>query len=192
MRDDLFAYVSEHLGHEYGVLIVDETGILKKGIKSAGVQRQYSGTAGRTENCQLGVFLAYASPHGRTLIDQELYLPRGWCDTLARRAEAGIAPGVEFATKPALGLRMIERAITAGLPAKWVTADEATGRTRSSGPGCSSRASATSSPCPATSGSRPRPATPVRTSSPPPRRPWRGSAAVAAPAPKGHGSTTGP
>ncbi|MFG2052379.1 IS701 family transposase [Micromonospora sp. NPDC048935] len=128
VRDDLFAYVSEHLGDGDGVLIVDETGFLKKGIKSAGVQRQYSGTAGRTENCQLGVFLAYASPHGRTLIDRELYLPRGWCDDPARREEAGITAGVGFATKPALGLRMIERAITAGLPAKWVTADEAYGQ----------------------------------------------------------------
>ncbi|SCL73561.1 DDE superfamily endonuclease [Micromonospora peucetia] len=120
VRDDLFAYVSEHLGHDDGVLIVDETGFLKKGIKSAGVQRQYSGTAGRTENCQLGVFLAYASPAGRTLIDRKLYLPRRWCEAPARRAEAGVAASVGFATKPALGLRMVERAITAGLPAKWV------------------------------------------------------------------------
>ncbi|MFY1623841.1 IS701 family transposase [Micromonospora sp. WMMD723] len=128
VRDDLFAYVTEHLGHDDGVLIVDETGFLKKGIKSAGVQRQYSGTAGRTENCQLGVFLAYASPAGRTLIDRELYLPRGWCDDAVRRVEAGIAANVEFATKPALGLRMMQRAIVAGLPAKWVTADEAYGQ----------------------------------------------------------------
>ncbi|MEV4846739.1 IS701 family transposase [Micromonospora matsumotoense] len=90
--------------------------------------RQGSGTAGRTENCQLGVFLAYASPHGRTLIDRELYLPRGWCDDLARREEAGISASIGFATKPALGLRMLERAITAGLPARWVTADEAYGQ----------------------------------------------------------------
>lgn len=86
VRDDLFAYVTEHLGHDDGVLIVDETGFLKKGIKSAGVKRQYSGTAGRTENCQLGVFLAYTSPAGRTLIDWELYLPRRWCDDPARTA----------------------------------------------------------------------------------------------------------
>lgn len=119
--------MSEHLGDDHGVLIVDETGFLKKGVKSAGVQRQYSGTAGRTENCQLGVFLAYASPQGRTLIDRELYLPRGWCDDAARREEAGVAANVGFATKPALGLRMLERAITAGLPARCVTADEAYG-----------------------------------------------------------------
>ncbi|MFG1850191.1 IS701 family transposase, partial [Micromonospora carbonacea] len=128
VRDDLFAYVNEYLGHDDGVLIVDETGFLKKGIKSAGVQRQYSGTAGRTENCQLGVFLAYATPAGRTLVDRELYLPRGWCDDPARRAEAAISPGVGFATKPALGLRMLDRAIAAGLPARWVTADEAYGQ----------------------------------------------------------------
>ncbi|MET7951636.1 IS701 family transposase [Micromonospora sp. NPDC005324] len=128
VRDDLFAYVSEHLGDDDGVPIVDETGFLKKGIKSAGVQRQYSGTAGRTENCQLGVFLSYASPAGRTLIDRELYLPRGWCHDPARREEAGIAAGIGFATKPALGLRMLERAITAGLPARWVTGDEAYGQ----------------------------------------------------------------
>lgn len=128
VRDDLFAYVSEHLGHDDGVLIVDETGFLKKGVRSAGVQRQYSGTAGRTENCQLGVFLAYAAPHGRTLVDRELYLPRGWCDDPARRARAAIRPRVGFATKPALGLRMLGRAIAAGLPARWVTADEAYGQ----------------------------------------------------------------
>ncbi|MBB5829072.1 SRSO17 transposase [Micromonospora carbonacea] len=116
VRDDLFAYVNEYLGHDDGVLIVDETGFLKKGIKSAGVQRQYSGTAGRTENCQLGVFLAYATPAGRTLVDRELYLPRGWCDDPARRAEAAISPGVGFATKPALGLRMLDRAIACWWP----------------------------------------------------------------------------
>ncbi|WP_233512245.1 IS701 family transposase [Micromonospora deserti] len=127
VRDDLFAYVREHLGYDDGVLIVDETGFLKKGIKSAGVQRQYCGTAGRTENCQLGVFLAYASPQGRTpdrpgvaSAPQVVRRPRP-------REEAGIAASVGFATKPALGLRMLERAITAGLPARWVTADEAYG-----------------------------------------------------------------
>ncbi|MFJ1543273.1 IS701 family transposase [Micromonospora chalcea] len=95
VRDDLFAYVSEHLGHDDGVLIVDETGFLKKGVKSAGVQRQYSGTAGRTENCQLGVFLAYASPVGRTLVDRELYLPHG---DLSGRTASRPDPGVRHAT----------------------------------------------------------------------------------------------
>jgi SRSO17 transposase len=128
VRDDLRGYVAEHLGDPTGVLIVDETGFLKKGVKSAGVQRQYSGTAGRTENCQLGVFLAYASTRGRTLIDRELYLPRQWCADPARRAEAAVDPAVTFATKPALGLRMLQRALDAGMPAAWVTADEAYGQ----------------------------------------------------------------
>src|SRR5436305_12254643 len=95
--DDLRAYVAEHLADPDGVLIVDETGFLKKGIKSAGVQRQYSGTAGRVENCQLGVFLAYASPHGRTLVDRELYLPQKWCADNQRRDEAAIPRQVGFA-----------------------------------------------------------------------------------------------
>jgi SRSO17 transposase len=128
VRDDLRGYVVDHLGDRAGVLIVDETGFLKKGVKSAGVQRQYSGTAGRTENCQLGVFLAYASARGRTLIDRELYLPRQWCGDQARRAEAGVDPAVTFATKPALGLRMLQRALDADIPASWVTADEAYGQ----------------------------------------------------------------
>lgn len=111
-----------------GILIIDETGFLKKATKSAGVQRQYSGTAGRTENCQLGVFLAYASAHGRTLIDRELYLPRSWCADDRRRTEAAVPAKVRFATKPALGLQMLRRALDAGLLARWVTADEAYGK----------------------------------------------------------------
>jgi SRSO17 transposase len=128
VRDDLRAYVAEHLADDDGVLIVDETGFLKKGVKSAGVQRQYSGTAGRIENCQLGVFLAYASGKGRALVDRELYLPQGWCTDTARRTEAGIDEGVAFATKPAQALAMLGRAIDGGLAAQWVTADEAYGK----------------------------------------------------------------
>jgi SRSO17 transposase len=128
VRDDLRGYVAEHLGDPDGVLVVDETGFLKKGDKSAGVQRQYSGTAGRIENCQLGVFLAYASGTGRALIDRELYLPQRWCTDTDRRSEAGIDPTVRFATKPALGLRMVERTLDAGMPAAWVAADEAYGQ----------------------------------------------------------------
>ncbi|GAB3837494.1 hypothetical protein GCM10027610_039680 [Dactylosporangium cerinum] len=90
IRDDLRSYVAARIGDPDGVLIVDETGFLKKGVKSAGVQRQYSGTAGRIENCQLGVFLAYASPRGRVLLDRELHLPRTWCDDLPQRREAGV------------------------------------------------------------------------------------------------------
>jgi SRSO17 transposase len=137
VRDDVRAYVIEHLGTAGGVLVVDETGFLKKGVKSAGVARQYSGTAGRIENCQVGVFLAYATgPQapvaGRTFIDRELYLPKAWTDDPARCAEAGVPVGpegsVEFATKPALAMRMLGRALDAGVPASWVTADEVYGQ----------------------------------------------------------------
>lgn len=127
VRNDLHDYVVKHLGDETGVVVIDETGFLKKGAKSAGVQRQYSGTAGRVENCQIGVFLAYATREGRTFLDRELYLPRTWADDPERRAEAGVPPGVKFATKPALGRRMIERAQQAGVPFEWVTGDEVYG-----------------------------------------------------------------
>jgi SRSO17 transposase len=106
------------------VLIADDTGFLKKGARSAGVQRQYSGTAGRTENCQVGVFLAYASAHGHALIDRELYLPQSWIDDPQRCRAAGIADGVEFASKPRQAQAMIARAIAAGVPFAWFTADE--------------------------------------------------------------------
>jgi SRSO17 transposase len=128
IRDELRSYAAEQVGTAGGVLIVDETGFVKKGVKSAGVQRQYSGTAGRVENCQLGVFLAYAGPRGRVLLDRELYLRRTWCDDLDRRREAAIGDDVRFATKPALGLKMLARTLDAGMPAKWVTADEAYGK----------------------------------------------------------------
>lgn len=127
VRDDLRGYVVEHLGAPDGVLIVDETGFLKKGTKSAGVQRQYSGTAGRTENCQLGVFLAYGSALGRAFLDRELYLPASWIADPARCREAGIPAGVSFATKPALAKQMLARAFAAHVPAAWVVADEAYG-----------------------------------------------------------------
>src|SRR3954468_11944030 len=100
VRDDLTGYVAEHLGQPDGVLVVDETGFLKKGTKSVGVARQYSGTAGRIENCQISVFLAYASSKGHALIDRELYLPKEWAEDPARRTAAGIAQEVAFATKP--------------------------------------------------------------------------------------------
>jgi SRSO17 transposase len=124
VRDDLRAYVSEQLGDPGGVLIVDETGFLKKGTKSVGVQRQYSGTAGRIENCQIGVFLAYATPKGHAFLDRALYLPREWIEDPARCVEAGVPEVVAFATKPALAQQMLERAFTAGIPAAWVTGDE--------------------------------------------------------------------
>lgn len=123
VRDDLTRYVAEHLGVPGGVLVVDETGFVKKGAKSCGVARQYSGTAGRIENCQIGVFLGYVSPRGRALLDRELYLPKDWADDGDRRTAAGVPPSVTFATKLVLARRMIDRAVAAGIPARWVTAD---------------------------------------------------------------------
>lgn len=130
VRDTVRGYVLDALGDPVGgVVVADETGFLKKGTKSAGVQRQYSGTAGRIENCQLGVFLTYMSPRGRALIDRELYLPKSWTDDRKRCAEAGIDADVEFATKPVLARRMLQRLIAAhGRQAVgWFTADEAYG-----------------------------------------------------------------
>ena len=121
VRDDLRDYVVEQLGAADGVLVVDETGFLKKGSKSVGVQRQYSGTAGRIENCQIGVFLAYAGARGRTLLDRELYLPQVWAEDWERRKEAGVPGDVSFRTKPRLAQEMLERALEAGVPFAWVT-----------------------------------------------------------------------
>lgn len=130
VRDDLRAYVVEQLGDPAAVLIVDETGFLKKGTKSVGVKRQYSGTAGRIENCQIGVLLAYASPHGRAFLDRELYLPREWADDPGRRTEAGVPEAVSFQTKPQLARHMLERTLAAAVPAAWVSADEVYGGDR--------------------------------------------------------------
>jgi len=130
VRDDIRGYVAGQLGEPNGVLIADDTGFLKKGTRSAGVQRQYSGTAGRTENCQVGVFLAYASAHGHALIDRELYLPQSWIDDPQRCRAAGIPDGVEFATKPRQAQAMIARAIAARVPFAWFTADEVYGQAK--------------------------------------------------------------
>ncbi|UJW36796.1 IS701 family transposase [Saccharothrix sp. AJ9571] len=129
VRDDVRTAVIEVLADtERGVLIADETGFVKKGTKSAGVTRQYSGTAGRTENSQIGVFLAYASDRGRALIDRELYLPKEWIVDRDRCTAAGIPDDVGFATKPELAQLMLERALTASIPFAWFTADEAYGQ----------------------------------------------------------------
>jgi SRSO17 transposase len=130
VRDDVRAYVAEQLGEPGGVLIADDTGFLKKGTRSAGVQRQYSGTAGRTENCQVGVFLAYASKYGHALIDRELYLPQSWMEDPQRCRAAGIPPEAEFTTKPGQAQAMIARAVAAGVPFSWFTADEAYGQAK--------------------------------------------------------------
>lgn len=124
VRDDLRSYVVEHLGDPEAVLVIDETGFLKKGTKSAGVARQYSGTAGRIENSQIGVFLAYASPQGHAFLDRALYLPKAWIADATRRADAGIPPEVGFATKGDLAQTMLARAFAAEVPAAWVTGDE--------------------------------------------------------------------
>ena len=128
VRDALGRYVAAHLGDPAGVLVADETGFEKSGACSAGVQRQYTGTAGKITNCQIGVFLAYAVPGGgRALIDRELYVPRSWTGDPERCAAAGIPPGTAFATKPQLARAMIKRAAAAGIPFAWFTADEAYG-----------------------------------------------------------------
>ena len=120
-------YVKEELGSRDAVLVLDETGFLKKGMHSAGVQRQYSGTAGRIENSQVGVFLCYASQRGYVLLDRELYLPQQWVEDSPRCRAAGISKEVSFATKPMLGKRMLERAFLRGMPCGWVAADEVYG-----------------------------------------------------------------
>ena len=125
VRDELARYVHKNLllPNEAGVLIVDETGFLKKGTKSAGVQRQYSGTAGRGENCQIGVFLALAGANGRALIDRELYLPKSWCDDVERCKSAAIPQDVGFATKQQLAIKMLVRAFENGIKPRWVLGD---------------------------------------------------------------------
>jgi SRSO17 transposase len=130
VRDDLLSYVKEQLADPQGILIIDETGFLKKGSKSGGVARQYSGAAGRIENCQIGVFAAYLSPtHGqaRTLIDRALYLPKEWAEDAERRRVAHVPEAVAFATKPQLARQLINRVREAGLPCAWVVADSVYG-----------------------------------------------------------------
>src|SRR5207249_292185 len=127
VRDDLRRYVVEHLRDPQAVLVIDETGFLKKGTKSVGVQRQDSGTAGRVENCQIGVFLAYASLKGRPFIDRELSLPQSWAKDGDRRREAGVPDAVPCATKPPLARCMLARALAAGGRVPWVTAEEVYG-----------------------------------------------------------------
>jgi SRSO17 transposase len=127
VRDEVRAYVVEHLGDPGAVLVVDETGDLKKGATTVGVQRQYTGTAGRIENAQVAVYLVYTSGAGHALIDRELYLPKSWTDDPDRLQAAGVPDQVGFATKPALAKAMICRALDAGVPAAWVTGDEVYG-----------------------------------------------------------------
>jgi SRSO17 transposase len=127
LGEDLRGFVVEHLGEPDAVMIIDESGDVKKGEFTVGVQRQYTGTAGRVENAQVAVYLAYASRAGHAIIDRELYLPRSWAQDPDRRAEAGVPDTIEFATKPALAAEMIDHAVEAGVPARWVTGDEVYG-----------------------------------------------------------------
>jgi len=129
-RDRVRRYVAEALGDPDGIGIVDETGFLKKGTCSVGVKRQYSGTAGRTENCQIATFLAYATSRGRTLIDRRLYLPAEWCTNAARRKTAQVPETVTFQTKPQQALAMLQAAWDAGVPMRWVTGDAIYGDAR--------------------------------------------------------------
>lgn len=127
VRDDVRELAVDHLGDTEAMLVIDETGDLKKGNATLGTQRQYTGTAGRIENAQVGVFLTYTTTAGHTLIDREIYLPGSWTEDPERRALAGIPAQVRFATKPALATRMIVRALEAGIPAGWVAGDEVYG-----------------------------------------------------------------
>jgi len=127
VRDDLRDYVTGHLGDGDAVLVVDETGDLKKGVCTVGVQRQYTGTAGRIENAQVAVYLTYAGARGHAMIDRELYLPRSWTQDPERLTEAGVPDDIEFLTKPALAIGMITRALNSGGPARWVAGDEVYG-----------------------------------------------------------------
>jgi SRSO17 transposase len=128
VRDEVRSAVVTMIGDPAGVLIADETGFVKKGKASAGVQRQYTGTSGKVDNCQIGVFLAYATSRGRALIDRELYLPRSWTTDRDRCRRAHVPDEVEFATKPQQAQTMLRRAVDAGVPFAWFTADEAYGQ----------------------------------------------------------------
>ena len=130
VRAELARYVVQHLEDPEAVLVVDETGFLKKGHHSAGVARQYSGTAGRVENCQIGVFLGYASALGHALLDRELSLPQEWTDDRERCRQAGIPDTRGFATKPQLARQLLTRAFTAGTSAQWLTGDSVYGDDR--------------------------------------------------------------
>ena len=128
VRDELMRCVAEQFGDADGIFVVDETGFLKKGAKSVGVQRQYTGPAGKTENCQVGVFLTYVGPQGHAFLDRRLYLPHGWADDPERRAEAAVPEAVTFQTKPELAWAMLEHAWAVGMPGRWVTGDTVYGQ----------------------------------------------------------------
>src|SRR5487761_463654 len=127
LRDIVRDYVIEHLADDGAVLVIDETGFLKQGKASCGVARQYTGSAGKITNCQIGVFLSYVSRHGHAFLDRALYLPKSWTEDAARLRAAHVPVGTGFATKPALALDMIACARAAGVPFRWVAADSVYG-----------------------------------------------------------------
>jgi SRSO17 transposase len=196
VRDDVRGYLVEHLADDEAgaeaVLVVDETGDLKKGSRTVGVQRQYTGTAGRIENSQVSVWLTYATPAGHGLIDRALYLPRCWVEDPARRASAGVPDEVGFAAKPQLARQMIARTLDAGVRAGWLIGDEtSTAPTRACAPNANGAGSATCWPSPAATMSPPPPGrcapTPCRCG----YRRGPGSRSRPAPAPKATEFTTG-
>ena len=130
VRDELRTYSLQHLGNPNGAPVLDETGFLKKGRHAAGVARQYSGTVGKVDNCQIGVFLSYARPLGQVLLDRELYVPQAWTDDRERCRQAGMPEDRRFATKPQLAQQMLARAFAAGVLAQWVTGDSVYGHDR--------------------------------------------------------------
>src|SRR5919199_3989813 len=130
VRDDVRDYLVEHLGTPQAVLVIDDSGFIKKGVRSAGVQRQYTGTSGKKDNCQVGVFTAYLTPDGHALIDRELYLPESWTADRARCRAAGIPDTVQMATKPCIAIAMLQRVLDAGVPFAWFTADEVYGQVK--------------------------------------------------------------
>ena len=130
VREELRTYLIQHVGDPNGVLVLDETGFVKKGRHSAGVARQYTGTVGNVEHGHIGVLLGYARPRGHALLDRELYLPHEWTDERERGQQAGIPRARGFATKPELARQMLARAFAAGVPAKWVTGDSVYGNNR--------------------------------------------------------------
>ena len=126
-EDEWIAFVVETLGHPEGIEVFDDTGYLKKGTKSVGVKRQYTGTAGKVENGQVGVFRVYVTPRGQTFLDRRLYLPQEWCENPERRREARAPEEVEFRTKPELAAEMLSHAWRQGVPMHWITGDEGYG-----------------------------------------------------------------
>jgi len=185
LRDIVRDYVVETLAADDAVLVIDETGFLKQGKASCGVGRQYTGSAGKITNCQIGVFAAYVSRHGHAFIDRALYLPKAWTSDRARMAGSHVPTGTAFATKPALAVQMIERAIMADVPFSWVAADSVYGvgdieqALRRAGKACPERLpwqaveGATCSGSPPTITSDPGPANP-----PSPARPTRSRVAL--------------